>query len=96
MTKTNERRTMWKQEPRLKKKRNWRRKNRDAKVLEWLHKVLNDGGIFCHPDYDCWNYDSHLIFDEVNTRFICIGYAKSSGVWAYCRGLFFSPLKMKG
>ena len=72
------------------------KKKRDGKVLEWLLEVLNDGGIFCHSDFNCWDYDSHLIFDEVNTRFICIGYPKSSGIWACSRGLFFSPLKMKG
>ena len=84
-----------KQEPRLKNKEIGDEKNRDAKVLEWLHKVLNDGGIFHHYDCNYWNCLSHLIFDEVNTLFICIGYAKPSGIWACSRGLFFSRLKMK-
>ena len=66
MTKTNERRTRWKQEPRMKKKKIGDEKNRDAKVLEWLHKILNDGRIYSHSDSNFSNYNSHRLFDEVN------------------------------
>ena len=50
----------------MKKKKIGDGKNRDAKVLEWLHKILNDGRIYSYSSSNFSNYNSHRLFDEVN------------------------------
>ena len=72
----------------MKKKKIGDEKNRDAKVLEWLHELLNDGGIYSRSDGNCCHCYSHLIFDEVNSHFICIGFAKFAGVWRVAEDYF--------
>ncbi len=52
--------------PERKKNKIGDEKNRDAKVLQWFHGILNDGGMVSHCYSNFSDYNSHREIDEVN------------------------------